>query len=58
MTISSNKGCLFHEIRHECQIANRFKVLVYSIKSRLFLIKDGPKLPSSPQGNGQFEETY
>ena len=22
------------------------------------LIKDGPKLPSSPRGNGQFEEPY
>ena len=58
MTISSIEGCLFRELRHERQIADRSKVFVYCIKSRLFLIKDRPKLPSSPQGNGQSEETY
>ena len=58
MTISSIKGCLFCELRHERQIAERSKVFSLLHQVPAFLIEDRPKLPSSPQGDGQPEETY
>ena len=58
MTISSIKGCLFRELRHERQIAERSKVFSLLHQVPAFLIEDRPKLPSSPQGDGQSEETY
>ena len=50
MAISSIKGCLFRELRHERQIAERSKVFSLLHQVPAFLIKDRPKLPSSPQG--------